>query len=57
MTHIEEHQNKINRTTVEEIQRKTQESFRTKRQPSAFARKNSKVEEVKPKEPIGGNGK
>lgn len=39
--HLEEHQSKLNRTTVEEIQRKTQENFRTKRQPSAITRNNS----------------
>jgi leucyl aminopeptidase len=48
--HLEEHQSKLNRTSVEEIQRKTQESFRSKRQPSALMRTCSSKREEKKEE-------
>lgn len=34
-THLQQHQDKLTRTNIEDIQRKTQESFRAKRLPSA----------------------
>lgn len=39
--HLLLHQSKLNRTTLDELQRKTQESFRSKKQPSAFLRTTS----------------
>lgn len=39
--HLLLHQSKLDRTTLDELQRKTQESFRTKKQPSAFLRTTS----------------
>lgn len=34
--HLQQHQNKLAKTNIEEIQRKTQESFRSKKQPSSL---------------------
>lgn len=36
--HLLLHQSKLDRTSLDELQRRTQESFRTKKQPSALLR-------------------
>lgn len=39
--HLKQHQSKLNRTNIEEIQRKTQESFNKKKQPDSLNKTQS----------------